>query len=204
MQWTPATRTWVISRTCRPRFSPSMVTRVPPSLGPASGHICMRAWTCQDRRVKNARPPHTRAHGCAEMGNHKHTESLIHPSSREAQEPDVPWLCGGGCSARCDGSGASSFARGCGSAAARGTSCQQGTSRNQRRCLPSDTGHSSPAEPRICTAGLGGAGGRGAEESVTHAGRLLSQERDFSGPGLPTLRHSSCPLTKSDGAAQLR
>ena len=39
LQRTPATRT-PTSREVRPRFSPTMVIRVPPSLGPMSGWIC--------------------------------------------------------------------------------------------------------------------------------------------------------------------
>lgn len=42
LQRTPATCTCVISLTCNPRFSPSMVTRVPPSRGPVRGLICGR------------------------------------------------------------------------------------------------------------------------------------------------------------------
>lgn len=40
LQRTPATWTWAISFTWRPRFSPSIVTRVPPSRGPVTGLIC--------------------------------------------------------------------------------------------------------------------------------------------------------------------
>lgn len=42
LQRTPATCTWEISLTCKPRFSPSIVTRVPPSRGPVKGLICGR------------------------------------------------------------------------------------------------------------------------------------------------------------------